>query len=61
LFERKFGTMPPRRYMESPVANPTMEQEMRHLRVRLDAMETMQRTTPEGGDISETEGEDVEI
>jgi hypothetical protein len=45
------GIMPPRRCR----ANPEMEEEMRWLRIRLDAMETMQRRAPNIGDISEFE------
>jgi hypothetical protein len=29
LFERKLGTMPPRRRRDRPIANTTMEEEMR--------------------------------
>jgi hypothetical protein len=44
--KRKFRIMPPRRRRERPVVNATMEEEMRQLRARLDAMETMQRRAP---------------
>jgi hypothetical protein len=37
-----------------------MEEEMRQLRVRLDAMETTQKRHIEVGDVSEAESEDVE-
>jgi hypothetical protein len=37
-----------------------MEEEMRQLRARLDAMETTQRRAPDVGDVSEAESEDVE-
>jgi hypothetical protein len=52
--------MPPRRCRERPVVNATMEEEMRQLRARLDAMETTQRRAPETGDVSEAESEDIE-
>jgi hypothetical protein len=53
--------MPPRRRGERPVENPAMEQEMRQLRARLDAMETTQRREPDVGDISEAESEEMEV
>jgi hypothetical protein len=53
--------MPPRRHAERPVANLAMEHEMRQLRVRLDAMETMQRRELDVSDISEAEGESMEV
>jgi hypothetical protein len=37
-----------------------MEEEMRQLRARLDAMETTQRRAPEAGDVSEDESENIE-
>jgi hypothetical protein len=52
--------MPPRRHRDRPVANPTMEEEMRRLCARLDAMETAQRRAPDAGDINEDESEEVE-
>jgi hypothetical protein len=57
----KFDTMPPRRHRDRPVENPTMEEEMRRLCARLDAMETTQRRAPNVGDISEVESEEVEV
>jgi hypothetical protein len=38
-----------------------MEEEMRRLRMRLDAMETMQRRALETRDISEVEIKEVEV
>jgi hypothetical protein len=52
--------MPPRRRRERPVVNATMEEEMRQLRARLDAMETTQRRAPEAGDVSDDESENLE-
>jgi hypothetical protein len=52
--------MPPRRLKERLVVNTTMEEEMRQLRARLDAMETAQRRAPNVGDVSESENEYVE-
>jgi hypothetical protein len=52
--------MPSRRHRERPVANATMEEEMRQLRARLDAMEATQRRAPETGDVSDTESENPE-
>jgi hypothetical protein len=43
-----------------PIENPSMEEEMRQLCARLDAMETTQRRAPDVGDISEAKSEDVE-
>jgi hypothetical protein len=57
---RKLGIMPPRRRRDRPVVNATMEEEMRQLCARLDAMETAQRRAPDVGDVSESENEDVE-
>jgi hypothetical protein len=37
--KEKFSTMPPRRCVERPVENPTLEREMREPHARLDAME----------------------
>jgi hypothetical protein len=51
------GIMPPRRHRD---LNPEMEEEMRRLRMRLDAMETTQRRAPDVGDVSEDESEEVE-
>jgi hypothetical protein len=48
--------MPPRRHR----ANAEMEEEMRRLRMRLDAMETTQRRAPDTGDVSEAESEEEE-
>jgi hypothetical protein len=55
------NTMPPRRRVDPPVANRAMEREMRELCVRLDAMETTQRRTPDVGDVSEAEIKNVEV
>jgi hypothetical protein len=52
--------MLPRRHKDIPIANPVMEEEMRRLRVRLDAMETMQRRAPDFGDVREVDSEEVE-
>jgi hypothetical protein len=49
--------MPPRRCKDKPVANPTMEEEMRKLCAILDAMETLKRREPDVGDISEPKSE----
>jgi hypothetical protein len=46
--------MPPRRRR----VNAEMEEEMRRLRMRLDAMETTHRRAPDAGDISEAESEE---
>jgi hypothetical protein len=46
---------------ERPVENPSMEQEMRQLCVRLDAMEIVQRREPDVGDISEAKSEEMEV
>jgi hypothetical protein len=51
------GIMPPRRCK----ANPEMEEEMRRLKMRLDAMETAQRRAPDTRDISEAEREEIEV
>jgi hypothetical protein len=40
--------------------NPEMEEEIRQLRMRLDAMETTRRRAPYIGDVSEAEGEEAE-
>jgi hypothetical protein len=58
--ERGLGTMPPRRHIDRPMINATMEEEMRQLCARLDSMEIMQRRAPNAGDINESENEDVE-
>jgi hypothetical protein len=52
--------MPPRRHRDGPMVNATMVEEMRQLRARLDAMETMQRRAPNAGDANESENEYVE-
>jgi hypothetical protein len=41
--------------------NPKMEEEMRRLRMRLDAMETMKRRELDVGDISEVESKEIEV
>jgi len=43
------------------VVNAAMEEEMRQLRARLDAMEIAQRRAHDVSDISESENEDVEV
>jgi hypothetical protein len=53
--------MPPRRCAELPVANRSMEREMRELRARMDSMETKQRRAPNVGDVSDAENEEVEV
>jgi hypothetical protein len=53
--------MLPRRCMDRPVANPTLEEEMRRLCARLYSMETAQRRAPDAGDISEAESEEMEV
>jgi hypothetical protein len=57
LCEDILEAMPPRRHRERLVANTTMEEEMRQLRARLDAMEETQRRAPETGDVSDVESE----
>jgi len=52
--------MSPRRHRERYVANAAMEEEMRQLRARLDAMETIQRRAPYTGDVSDVESENPE-
>jgi hypothetical protein len=52
--------MRPRRHRERPVVNATMEEEMRQLLERMDAMETTQMRAPKDGDSSEDESEDIE-
>jgi hypothetical protein len=54
---RGSGVMPPRRCK----ANLEMEEEMRRLKMRLDAMETTQRRAPVTGDISEVESEEIKV
>ena len=49
-----------RRRRLRPVVNTTMEEEMRQLHARMDAMETTQRREPKDGDVSEAESEDIE-
>jgi hypothetical protein len=49
--------MLPRRRGERPVVNETMEEEMRQLCARLDAMETTQGRAPEAVDVSDDESE----
>jgi putative transposon-encoded protein len=56
---RSVNTMPPRRHVETPVANRAMEREMRELCVSFDAMETAQRRVPDVGDVNEVENEEV--
>jgi hypothetical protein len=43
------------------VTNPTMEEEMRILRAKIDVMETAQTRAPDIGDISLDESEEVEV
>jgi hypothetical protein len=52
--------MSPRR-REAPLANHVVEREMRELHSRLETMEAMQRRTPDVGDVSEAESEEVEV
>jgi hypothetical protein len=40
-----------------PVGNPEMEIQMRDLRARLEEMETTQRHTASGGDLSDSDSE----
>jgi hypothetical protein len=49
--------MPPRRCRDRPIANPTMEEEMRRLRARIEAMETGKIRAPNVGDINDAESE----
>jgi hypothetical protein len=49
--------MPPRRWR----VNLEMEEEMRHIKMRIDTMETTQRREPYTGDISEVESEEIEV
>jgi hypothetical protein len=43
--------------MDKPLANPTMEEEMRRLHARLYSMEMTQIISPDVGDIKEFESE----
>jgi hypothetical protein len=52
--------MPPRRCRERPVANATMEEEMRKLHASMDVMGKTKRRALEVGDVSEDESEDIE-
>jgi hypothetical protein len=51
--------MPPRRCDDPPVANRSMEREIRSLCARLDVMETTKRRASDVGDLSEAEMEEV--
>jgi hypothetical protein len=53
--------MLPRRRKDRPVPNLSMEEEMRQLRARLDAMETTQRISLDVGDVNEDESEEMEV
>jgi hypothetical protein len=53
--------MSPRRRVEPPIEKISMERDIRELRARLDAMETSQRRTPDTGDASDAENEEVEV
>ena len=53
--------MPPRRHVEPPLSNCAMEREMREIHAKLEAMEVAQRRTPDFGDISDAESEEVEV
>jgi hypothetical protein len=55
----KFRIMSSRRGRERPVVNASMEEEMRQLHPRLDAMDIAQRLTLEVGDVMEDESENV--
>jgi hypothetical protein len=57
---RRLGIIPLRRCRERLVVNEAMEEEMRQICARLDAMETTQRRAPDAGDVSESENEYVE-
>jgi hypothetical protein len=52
--------MSSRRCGERPIANASMEEEMRQVGARLDTMETTQRRSPEAGDVSDVESENPE-
>jgi hypothetical protein len=51
--------MPPRRRLERPMPDPSVERDTRELHAHLDAMETAQRRAPDVGDISEAGREEV--
>jgi hypothetical protein len=53
--------MPPRRRVEPPIANRDVEREMREIHVRLEVMEATPRRTPDVGDVSEAESEEIEV
>jgi hypothetical protein len=57
LCMERFETMSPRRNPKIPMPDPIVEREMRELHALLDAMETVQRQTPDTGDISEAKSE----
>ena len=51
--------MSPTRRVETPIANRSMEREMRELHGRLYAMEIAQRRALDARDVSEEENEEV--
>jgi hypothetical protein len=57
----KTSIMPRRRHRDKPVANPSVEEEMRRLCARIYSMETAQRREPHAGDISEAESGEMEV
>jgi hypothetical protein len=52
-------TMPPRRFQERPMPDPSVKREMTELHARFDAMETSQRRIVYTGDISQAEIENA--
>jgi hypothetical protein len=61
MCEEKVSTMPPRRCAETLVANQSIERDMRELRARLDAIEIVQRRSPDVRDIGDAESEEREV
>ena len=53
--------MPPRRHVERPVSNLVMEREMREICAILDAMDITQIISPDVGDFSDAEREEMEV
>jgi hypothetical protein len=58
---RSIITMLSRRHVEPPVAKRSMKREMRELFVKLDTMKTTQMISPDVGDVSDAENEEVEV
>jgi hypothetical protein len=53
--------MPPKRCLETPLANHVVEREMRELCSRLEAMDAVHRRAPNVGDISDVESEEIDV